>query len=189
MIDGAAERTNELDRGRPRQQAMTCAPDLSHPALSEPLEKMVAAQLSGLSDLVAEREEHARADVRHHDDQQVRKDKDEEELQGVRHQRRRIRRERDSGHHRHAAGCGERREHRPPGRRGNDDGEEERPDGDPREPDPRGVPKVEALRLEQLRGGDAVAAGNFKDDGDRGSGPRRQAGMANDSRDEERDGD
>jgi len=35
------------------------------------------AQLSGLSDLVAEREQHARADVRHQDDQQIRKDKDE----------------------------------------------------------------------------------------------------------------
>ena len=73
-------RPNELDRGRPCQQAMTCAPDLSHPALSEPLEKTVAAQLSRLSHLVAEREEHARADVRHHDDQQVGKDEDEEKL-------------------------------------------------------------------------------------------------------------
>jgi len=64
------------------------------------------AQLSGLSDLVAEREQHARADVRH-----------------------------------------------------------------------------------QLRGGDAVAAGNFKDDGDRGNGLRRQAWIGNGSGDDERDGD
>ena len=90
---------------------MTCAPDLSHPALSEPLEKMVAAQLSGLSDLVAEREEHARADVRHTPDQQVRKDKEEEELPGVGQHRRRVGRERDGGHHGHAAGRGERHEH------------------------------------------------------------------------------
>jgi len=42
--------------------------------------------------------------------------------------------------------------------------------------------------MEQLRSGDAVAAGDFKDDGDRGSAPRRQAGIADNRRDEERDG-
>ena len=36
--------------------------------------------------------------------------------------------------------------------------------------------KSRPLRLEQLRGGDAVAAGNFKDDGDRGSAPEPTGG-------------
>jgi len=168
---------------------MTCPPDLSHPALSEPLEQMVAAELARLSDLVTQREEHARAHVRHHHDQQVRKDKDEEELPAGRQHRRRVRGERHGGHHGHAAACRERSENRPPRRRGNDDGEEECPDGDKRQPDPRGAAKkAEALRLKQLRGGDAVAADDFIDNGERGGGPRRQARTANDSRDEDGDG-
>ncbi len=189
MIDGAAGRTNELDRGRPCQQAMTCAPDLSHPALSEPLEKTVAAQLSGLSDLVAEREEHARADVRHRDDQQVRKDKDEEELPGVR--------QHGGGYTANetaaitgtlldaaSAASTDRR-----GDEGTTMVKRSVQTATHESPIHVALRKVEALRLEQLRGGDTVAADNFKDDSDRGSVPRRQAVVANDSRDEERDGD
>ena len=43
--------------------------------------------------------------------------------------------------------------------------------------------------LEQLRGSDPVAGGDFEDDSDRGGSPRRQTGVGNGNGKEKRDGD
>ena len=76
-------RPNQLDRRRPRQQAVLGAPHFAHAALSEPLDQPVAAELPCARHLGAEAVDHARADVRHDDHQQVGKDEPEEELERV----------------------------------------------------------------------------------------------------------
>ncbi len=56
------------------------APHFAHPALPEPLDQSIAAELARATHFLAQFVDHARADVAQHDDEQVRKDDVEEKL-------------------------------------------------------------------------------------------------------------
>ena len=58
---------------------MLRAPHLAHPAGAQSLLETIAAQLPRACDLGAEAVDHARADIREQNDEQVRQDEDEEE--------------------------------------------------------------------------------------------------------------
>jgi hypothetical protein len=93
-----AARTNELDRGRSRQQAMTCPPHLAHPAFTETFDKSVAAKLARLRKLVTQRKQRTSADVRCPHNHKKWKDEAGEEPCGVRLERSRVQGQRDHRH-------------------------------------------------------------------------------------------
>ena len=74
-------RTNQLDRRRPREQAMARPPDLTHSAGTQALLELITAEIEGAFEIHPEAVDQARADRRDHHDDQVREHDVQEELE------------------------------------------------------------------------------------------------------------
>ncbi len=146
---------------------MTRTPHLAHPAGAQAFLQTVAPQFTCARDLRAETVDHAGADVRQQNDEQVWQHEDEKEPERIdRRHNGGAARDAQADHNRDRAHRDQRGNERPARRTWDDDRVRQHPDRDPRQTRPRRRLDV-ASRVPVLRDGDPEAPDHFEDETER----------------------